>query len=548
MQIALTDITYSYDDAPDQALAPVTATFPEGWTGIVGSNGSGKSTLLRLVCGELRPTGGQMAPRLAGAYCAQETERHPAGLEDFALDFGGEALHVRRVLGVEDDWPWRYGQLSEGERKRLQVAVVLWREPPVLALDEPTNHVDAACRERLLAALAAYRGVGLLVSHDRELLDALAGQCLFLGKGRSTMRPGNYSQGRGQEDLARRTRQRERSEAKADLARLRQVKTERDHEAARADARRSKRTIPKGDHDAKARIDLAIYTGQDGKAGRRSVQMDARLAATQQRLEQAQVEKVYAADVWLDAEPSHRRLLVDMEEGRLAFGTGERLPLPASPPPWASLVPPPPGTPPPPPPPSAPPPLPPPPPAPPPMSPPPPCLHIPHLSVGPTDHVALAGPNGAGKSTLVAALLRALPEGLRLLYVPQELGADERRRQLAALKGISAAQRGRALSIVAQLNSDPERVLSGTQASPGETRKLMLALGILDRPQVIVMDEPTNHLDLVTTEALEAMLASCPCALVLVSHDARFLAATTSIHWQIGPAANAPGSVLSVVR
>ncbi|MDR1183192.1 MAG: ATP-binding cassette domain-containing protein [Coriobacteriales bacterium] len=537
MQITLTTITYSYDDSPDQALVPVTATFPEGWTGIVGSNGSGKTTLLRLLSGELRPTGGRMAPRLVGVYCAQETERQPAGMEDFALDFGGEALRVRRVLGIEDDWPWRYGQLSEGERKRLQVAVALWQNPLVLALDEPTNHVDAACRERLLAALAAYQGVGLLVSHDRELLDALTGQCLFLGKGKATMRPGNYSQGREQEDLARGALLRERHEAKADLARLRQVKAERDHEAARADARRSKRNISPGDHDAKARIDLAIYTGQDGKAGKRSVQMDARLTAAQSRLEQAQVEKVYAADVWLDAEPSHRRILVDMEEGCLMFGTGERLsPLPtmpsSSPHPSPSLTSPPPA-------PSSPAPLPPPP-----LTS---CLRIPHLTVGPADHIALTGFNGAGKSTLVAALLRALPVDLRLLSVPQELGADERRGQLAMLKELSPARRGRALSIVAQLNSDPERVLSGTQASPGETRKLMLALGILAHPQIIVMDEPTNHLDLVTTEALETMLAACPCALVLVSHDARFLDATTTIRWQISSAADGSGSVLEVM-
>jgi ATPase subunit of ABC transporter with duplicated ATPase domains len=454
-------------------------------------------------------------------------------MEDFALDFGGESLRVRRVLGIEDDWPWRYEQLSEGERKRLQVAVALWQNPLVLALDEPTNHVDAVCRGRLLAALAAYEGVGLLVSHDRELLDALATQCLFLGGGRATMRPGNYSQGREQEDLARGARLRERSEAKADLARLRQIKAERDHEAARADARRSKRNIPKGDHDAKARIDLAIYTGQDGKAGRRSVQADARLAAAQARLEQAQVEKVYAADVWLDAEPSHRRLLVEMKEGCLAFGTGERLSPPqptagATPPSLPSASTPALFTPSP--------------------SPMPSCLRIPHLSIAPTDHIALAGPNGAGKSTLVSALLRALSADLRLLYVPQELGAGERRKQLAALKDLPTAQRGRALSIVAQLNSDPERVLSGTQASPGETRKLMLALGILARPQIIVMDEPTNHLDLVTTEALEAMLAACPCALVLVSHDARFLDATTSIRWRIRAGANGSDSVAEVVQ
>jgi ATPase subunit of ABC transporter with duplicated ATPase domains len=94
--------------------------------------------------------------------------------------------------------------------------------------------------------------------------------------------------------------------------------------------------------------------------------------------------------------------------------------------------------------------------------------------------------------------------------------------------------RGRALSIVAQLNSEPERLLEGDAISPGEMRKLMLALGILDSPELIIMDEPTNHLDLGSTEALERVLSAYPGALLLVSHDATLLGATTSISWRIG--------------
>ena len=513
MQITLSHIAYYYEGAAEQALSSVTATFPEGWTGIVGGNGCGKTTLLRLVCGELEPTAGQIAPASGGVYCPQETERMPDAAEDFALDFSGDALRWRRVLGIGDDWAWRYGELSEGQRKRLQVAVALWADPRVLALDEPTNHVDAECRGRLIEALRGFKGVGLLVSHDREMLDALVGQCLFLGGGRAVMRPGTYSKAREQEQLERTATLRERKSAKAELTRLQRVKAARDQEAARADARRSKRAIAKGDTDAKSRIDLAIYSGQDGKAGQRSVQVDARIGSAQKRLEQSRVSKVYDADVWLDARPSHRRVLLELDAGHLAFGTGERmadiLDAPGEGPSDA-------------------------------------CLRIPHLAVAPTDHIALTGPNGAGKSTLVAALVRALPPDVPLLYLPQELASDERRGQLAALRDLPQAQRGQVLSIVAQLNSDPDRLLSGDLASPGETRKLMLALGILARPQVIVMDEPTNHLDLISTEALEAMLASCPCALVLVSHDRRFLSATTTIRWRI--ALSGQGSSLMVEK
>lgn len=524
MQISLTDISYSYEGSPGVALGGVTATFLRGWTGVVGSNGSGKTTLLRLVCGQLRPTGGSVTPRMAAVYCAQETELRPAMAEEFALDFCLDAQRIRLALGIEDEWVWRYETLSEGQRKRLQVAVALWQNPQLLALDEPTNHVDASTRRRILDVLAGFGGIGLLVSHDREMLDALVSQCLFVSARGCIMRPGTYSEGQEQAQLELMSAQRERKAAKHEVERLSLVKAAREHEAARADARRSKRHIDKGDKDAKARIDLAVFTGQDGKAGRRAAQLDARLCSAQQRLEAAYVEKTYAPNVWLNTQPSRRRLLVELEAGGVAFGSGERL-APAggggrgargaagggggcraaaggggcrAAAQGVS------------------------------------CLEIPHLQLGPTDHIALSGANGTGKTSLVVALMQALAAtDLCVLYVPQELSTQERGELLGQLNKLPEHQRGQVLSITAQLNSDPARILDGDTISPGEARKLMLALGILAAPQIIVMDEPTNHLDLPSTEALERTLSSCPCALLLVSHDSRFLSCVTSIHWHI---------------
>jgi ATPase subunit of ABC transporter with duplicated ATPase domains len=129
-------------------------------------------------------------------------------------------------------------------------------------------------------------------------------------------------------------------------------------------------------------------------------------------------------------------------------------------------------------------------------------------------------------------LVAATSPDIRLLYLPQELDSTTAAKLLSQLKGLNPTERGQVLSIVARLNSDPERILSGAALSPGELRKVMLATGVLQSPQLIVMDEPTNHLDLHSVEALEQMLAACPCALVLVSHDALFLDATTSERWQ----------------
>lgn len=79
------------------------------------------------------------------------------------------------------------------------------------------------------------------------------------------------------------------------------------------------------------------------------------------------------------------------------------------------------------------------------------------------------------------------------------------------------------LAAFAQLNADLDKLLSNEAPSPGELRKLMLCLGILDRPQLIVMDEPANYLDLESKVALARCLADYPGALVVASHDEWFL-------------------------
>lgn len=490
MQLMLSGVRYAYPAAREAVLDNVTITFPTGWTALLGDNGCGKTTLAKIACGLLTPDAGSVTRGLVCAYVAQDADEPPEALTDFALDYGREARELREAFRIEDDMPWRFGELSFGERKKLQVAVALWGRPDVLVADEPTNHLDADARAELGAALARFRGIGILVSHDRDLVDALASRCASFEPGGIVVRPGGYSAAHDQAELERATVAAERTAAKKELARLAAEKDARAHEAARADARRSKRGLDPRDRDARGKIDLAIFTGKDGQAGRLSSQMDARVAAAQERLAAARVTKRYDGDLWVDAEPSRRRTVLHVPAATIPCGPK--------------------GT-----------------------------LEIPELWVGSTDHVGIVGPNGAGKSTLLAHLRVLLSraaeagQGLEVLDIPQELPAEARGAVVGRVAALTPAERGRVLSTVAQLNSDPDRILEGGRTSPGELRKLMLAEGILRHPQLIVMDEPTNHLDLHSTEALERALAAYPGALVLVSHDRRFLSACTTRTWEI---------------
>lgn len=484
MQLMLSGVTYAYPSATEPIINNLTMTFPCGWTALLGDNGCGKTTLARIACGELTPDAGFVTGGLFCAYVAQDADEPPAGLVDFALDYGRKARLLRETFHIEDDMPWRFHELSFGERKKLQVAAALWSHPDVLVADEPTNHLDADARSELVAALGRYRGVGILVSHDRELVDLLASRCASFESGRVVVRPGGYTAAHAQAERERATVVAERAEARRELARLSVEKDARAHEAARADALRSKGRVNPKDHDAKARIDLARFTGKDGHAGRLSAQMDARLSAAQERLAAAYVHKRYDGDLWVDSSPSPRKTVLHVPAARIACGPG--------------------GT-----------------------------LEVPELWLGNTDHVGVVGPNGAGKSTLLAYLRTLVADDLTVLDVPQELATDARDAAVGRIARLGSAERGRVLSTVAQLNSDPDRILEGRRTSPGELRKLLLAEGVLRHPVLIVMDEPTNHLDLHSTEALERALAAFPGALLLVSHDHAFLSACTSRTWEV---------------
>jgi len=88
---------------------------------------------------------------------------------------------------------------------------------------------------------------------------------------------------------------------------------------------------------------------------------------------------------------------------------------------------------------------------------------------------------------------------------------------------LPSEQLGQVMSFVSCLGSIPARLRETEVPSPGEVRKICLALGLLKKPWVIIMDEPTNHLDLPAIELLEGALAQIESALILVSHDAVFL-------------------------
>ncbi len=482
MQLNLTSINYTYPGSAVPALADVSATFPVGWTGVIGDNGCGKSTLAHTAARLLRPDTGSVSPQLFSAYCQQDSTQAPPNLTDLASDWGQDGQHIRQLLHLEDEWFWRYGSLSGGQRKRFQIACALFMHPDVLVMDEPTNDLDATTRAIVKDALAAFSGIGILISHDRDLLDSLVGQSLACENRRWVMRPGGYSKASVQAESERASALHQREKAAHEARRLKAEARRRSEEAARQRDKRSKRNLAKGDSDGREKIGRAIVSGKDGIAGKLSATMDRRLAQAEGVLAKQFVAKRYDHHISPFGEVTRASFVAHLEASVLRADEF--------------------------------------------------AIEMPELWIGPADHVVLTGDNGTGKSLVVRAVLASVPESIRVAFVPQDVGAGERERALGQLREQSPEQRGRILSIVAQLNSDPDRLLDGGDMSPGELRKLLLAEQLVQKPNFLVLDEPTNHLDVGSIEALQRMLADFPGAVLLVTHDRQLADTVTQTAWR----------------
>ena len=241
--------------------------------GLVGPNGAGKTTLLRTLAAELEPTDGTIRRSGVLGYLSQEAALKELGdkgvnalervltardignlerriekvrvqmeaatgaerdrlihrfsrLDDEFTARGGyvakaEAKRFAASVGIKgDDLEQKVVTMSGGQRRRVELARVLFAETDVLILDEPTNHLDLDAKAWLMEFLATYRGGLLVVSHDLPLLDEAITSVLAVDNGRLEPYRGNYSFYIEERDRRREQRLRERKHQDEKIAQL----------------------------------------------------------------------------------------------------------------------------------------------------------------------------------------------------------------------------------------------------------------------------------------------------------------------------------------
>ena len=277
--------------------------------GVVGRNGAGKTSLLRVLAGEEPPLTGSVVYEGALGYLRQDPRQHRADddlsglehvlsarglvdlsrrlekariqleeshgernvarfarLEEEYRDLGGyaaesEARGIVAGLGLAQDrlaLPVR--ALSGGERRRLELARILFGGSDLLLLDEPTNHLDADAKLWLMRFLASYRGALVVVSHDLKLLDASITRILHIDRDAVVEYHGTYSQyreARRQDEVRLRTlaerQEREIRRLKALADSMRGSTAKRARKAKTLDTRVEKLTAKKVEGPARER-------------------------------------------------------------------------------------------------------------------------------------------------------------------------------------------------------------------------------------------------------------------------------------------------------
>ena len=438
--------------------------YSEDRIGIVGVNGVGKTTLINILCKRLEPDEGYI--KIYGNYSYISQLEGPENLrisDEMASKFN-----------ISHTWT---DNMSGGEKTRFKLAQALSENSPLVFADEPTSNIDIEGIELLERSFQEYKGVLVLISHDRSFLDKLCNKIIELEDGKIKIYKGNYSDYIEQKAKEKERAQFEYEEYVKEKKRLQNIIIDTKQKV------KSMKKTPKRMGNSEAR--LHKMGNQKAKAN-----LDRAARALEKRIEHLEVkekpreEEIITLDI---KESSKLHSKIVMEGKNISKSFGKKV-----------------------------------------------IFNNAEFSIFNNSKVALLGPNGCGKSTLIKMIMNEnddkfikVAKGAKIGYFSQDMSILNE--DLTIIENVmeeSIYDETFARILLAGLLIKREdiykkvRVLSG-----GEKVKVSFAKMLLKDINLLILDEPTNYIDINSLEVVEKVLKDYKGTILFVSHDRRFIEA-----------------------
>ena len=508
-QINVTNVTFGYENSFDNIFENVSFSLDTNWKlGFIGRNGKGKTTFLNLLLGK-EEYAGTIGTSTVFDYFPYKMETE--WLVDNATDIIDRIkpdCELWRVfceldkLDVDSEVLYRpFQSLSHGERTKVMLAVLFSGENNFLLIDEPTNHLDYDSRECVKQYLMQKKGF-ILVSHDRDLLDACVDHVLVLNRATIEVQTGNFSSWWENKMKKDHFSEMENEKHKKEIVKL-QKASERVRQWADKNESTKIGFDPIKEHDRC--LSTRSYIGAKTK------KMQSRVTQMEERIDREIAEKEgllqdieKPIDLKIMPLSHYKKTLVSAREYGIRYSD-------ASEPLFTNLT----------------------------------------FEINHGDRVFLNGKNGCGKSSLIKTILEkniADREILTLqmnlsgiLEVVPNLVISYINQDTSFLKGnIKDFCRERNLdesllcTVLRQL--DMERVQFAKNMedfSEGQKKKVLIAASLMTPAHLYIWDEPLNYIDVFSRMQIEKLILSFEPTMLIVEHDVRFREkiATSIVEW-----------------
>lgn len=480
--IQVSNVTFAYDGSYEPIFENVSFQIDTNWKlGFTGRNGRGKTTFLNLLLGKYAYQG-SISASVSFSYFPYSVKEKSSFAIDVVEDICPEYAYWQLVremnaLQMDEEVLYRpYETLSNGERTKLQLAVLFLKENNFLLVDEPTNHLDIQGREIVSRYLNSKKGF-ILVSHDRAFLDGCVDHILSINKASIEVQRGNFSSWWENKQRQDAFEQAENAKLKKEIQRLEETAREKAQWSDRVEATK-----------------IGFGPCDRGYIGHKAAKMMARSKAIETRQQAAIAEKagllknIERSDgLKIFQTPFHGKRLVQLKDVAIAYGEK------------------------------------------------PVCENI-SFTVSQGDRIALQGANGSGKSSILKLLCgEAVPHtgevwkgnGLKISYVAQDTSGL--RGRLADFAKDSGIEESLFLAMLAKLDvpkSQMEKDMSALSA--GQKKKVLLAKSICQPAHLHIWDEPMNYIDVISRMQIEALLRQYQPTVLFVEHDRAFCEAVAT--------------------